>query len=493
MNLKLKKMKITLWAIFLPVTVLLLLIFLLLYHFGSVSRITAKSVVENDILTETENFASKVREELDIMTRMGIAFCEVMENWGGKSKEDILRRIGVLCEHSSAYMVVYCDENGKGFTHNDISVNVKKDEYLLKENAKNQYYAYLQRESIMKAEALISVIPLVTNNDTIDGYILMYYSVSHIRDLFTRSMPYDNTFMLFSVDDGLIITMKGLNEKPPVNVLLPAWFNQKEATLEGDTILEALMNKGRFSFFATVNERLNYVVCTPVNINDWYITVGYDNDLYNDKLDTEWSDIKKLISYLLIAILVFLISMIAITSTIYFIYNKKNKTLQIEANTDLLTTLYNKVTTEKKIKEYINKNSNLRAVLFILDVDDFKGINDTMGHQAGDEILKTFGNYLKKNLNENSIIGRVGGDEFFIFLTHIESGEELQIRIKHAYELIREFKDKNEMGLSATFSVGLACYPKDGNNFDTLFNAADQALYIAKKKGKNQMVQYSKH
>ena len=77
---------------------------------------------------------------------------------------------------------------------------------------------HLQRESIMKAEALISVIPLVTNNDTIDGYILMYYSVSHIRDLFTRSMPYDNTFMLFSVDDGLIITMKGLNEKPPVNV-----------------------------------------------------------------------------------------------------------------------------------------------------------------------------------------------------------------------------------------------------------------------------------
>ncbi|MBA4685600.1 MAG: GGDEF domain-containing protein [Candidatus Galacturonibacter soehngenii] len=491
MNNKVRKTYIAVWVVFLPVTVLLIMIFILLYNFSITSEKAARSVVEDDLLVETQNFALQIHEELDIMTRMGIAFRDMFANMQYMNQREQLKVIGALCNNSNAYMVVYCDTKGIGFTHNGIKVNVKKDDLLLKQDVDKQYYAYLQKESIMQAEAVVSVIPIM-KNENIDGYILMYYSVSHIRKLFTKLIPYDDTFMLYSVDDGLIITTEGLKNEPPSDTMLIKWFQQLDDTFDYDRIREAALNKKEFSFSLTMDKGSKFVIGIPVGISDWYVTVGYEKDLYEQKLTNEWIDIKKLIQYLLVLIFIFLFFMLGTMAIIYLVYNKHNRKLQVAAKTDLLTKLYNKITTEDKIKEYIEDKSNLGGILFILDVDNFKEINDSKGHSAGDEVLKKLGSYLKESLKGHNIMGRVGGDEFFVFITDIKTKEEQEMQTKRVYEIFRGFANSGGIAESVTFSVGCAWYPKDAQDFETLFKAADQALYEAKEKGKDQLVRYQR-
>lgn len=490
MENKIKKTYRTVSVIFLPIMILLVMIFILLYNFGSTTEKIARSVVEEDLYIETENFAVNIQEELDIMTRMGKAFSDIMGNLSIQSQKDTLQMIRTLRDNSSAYMVVYCDENGIGFTQTDIKVNINKSKLVLKENETKQYYTYLQQDNIMQAEAIVSVIPIV-KNDKIDGYILMYYSVSHVRKLFEKNSQYQDTFMIFSADNKTVITTSGLQKEIKEGTTLLELLSQLDEGKDLNKAKEDILNIVGTSFQATIGDESKYVICIPIQINDWYITIGYEKEQYEQRLTKEWLNTRTLITYLLVLIFTFIGVMLGITFVIYRIYNKHNLKLQEAAYRDLLTELYNKVTTENKIKKYIKEYPNLGAVLFILDIDNFKEINDSMGHAAGDEVLRSLGHYLKTTLGDKNIIGRVGGDEFFVFIIELYTQECWEKETDSVYQIFRNFSEKGGLLKDVTFSVGAAWYPKDANSFETLFQAADQALYEAKKKGKNQMVKYN--
>ena len=177
-----------------------------------------------------------------------------------------------------------------------------------------------------------------------------------------------------------------------------------------------------------------------------------------------------------------------------YISNKKNdetdRILREKADTDLLTGLNNKLATERKIKEYMEQNPDSIAMMFVLDIDNFKKINDTMGHAFGDEVLKTLGRTLSPIFRVTDIVGRTGGDEFTIFLKFLQSEDNT---LKEAKKLVNFFKDFTAgeyVKYSATASIGAAVFPADGKDFETLYKAADKALYKAKKRGKNQLAFY---
>jgi diguanylate cyclase (GGDEF)-like protein len=124
-----------------------------------------------------------------------------------------------------------------------------------------------------------------------------------------------------------------------------------------------------------------------------------------------------------------------------------------------------------------------------LDLDDFKKLNDTYGHQAGDEVLKNFGRILQENMRQEDSAFRYGGEEFAI----IASGDkEKNIKLfidrirKQVKEEIITFEDNK---ISFTFSAGISCVQKNFSKND-LINAADQALYHAKKHGKDRVIVY---
>lgn len=478
-----------LWMIFLPVTILLVLIIILLYNFGITSKKTAKSVVEDEMTMDVIDFSSQICEELDFMTRMGIAFRDSLNLMSVKEPNDAMQMMGALCDNSNAYMVVYCDEKGIGVTQSGIKVNVAKDNFLQSAKGNEQYYAYIQKEKIMQAEAVVSVIPIIKEEKT-EGYILMYYSVSRIRKLFELNTADENAFLIFSVDDGVVITTDGLKEEIPQETTLEQLLLKLDPEAEVNKVAGAVEKQKSLSSTINMEGGSRYVIYSPIGINDWYIAIGFEEALFNQKLTDEWGSMRNLITYLLVLIFAFVFGMIAITLVMNLVHLKNNKNLQMEVDMDPLTGLYNKMATEREIKKYMKDNPNLGCILFVLDVDDFKGINDNMGHLAGDAVLKSIGQYMKENFDERSIVGRAGGDEFIIFVREVTSEQAFKKEIQKVSEIFKIFPKLENQEILISASIGAAVYPKDAGNFEELYKAADSALYKAKANGKNQLMQY---
>ena len=154
---------------------------------------------------------------------------------------------------------------------------------------------------------------------------------------------------------------------------------------------------------------------------------------------------------------------------------------------DQLTHAYNRT----KLEEVIKTEPNIYA-LAILDLDDFKYINDALGHSLGDELLKYIAKVMKETLLPNHVFGRLGGDEFGILFKDLVSEAEVNQCLDKLAKALGEAWQVYHYQFSLRFSVGLALYKKHGRDFQSLIRAADIALYKAKAEGKNRRVWYDK-
>lgn len=171
-------------------------------------------------------------------------------------------------------------------------------------------------------------------------------------------------------------------------------------------------------------------------------------------------------------------------------YKREVERLESMAMRDALTGVYNKISTASVICKYMEEHREGTHVLLMIDIDDFKKINDKYGHMKGDSVLtKVIDEIIR--IFPKDIIGRIGGDEFVVFLGNIESMEKIICVARELQERLRVNYTEDNTHINATASIGLAIYPKDGNDYTTLLEHADEALYRVKEKGKNSFELYS--
>jgi diguanylate cyclase (GGDEF)-like protein/PAS domain S-box-containing protein len=162
-----------------------------------------------------------------------------------------------------------------------------------------------------------------------------------------------------------------------------------------------------------------------------------------------------------------------------------------KARRDSLTNIYNKVTTEQEIKDYIDGSGKDSTHAFmIIDVDDFKGINDKLGHIVGDETLRIISDKLKKMFRTSDIVGRIGGDEFVVFAKDITSEQMAFEKAEAICSIFRDTYVGENKEYKVSGSVGITIYPKDGLSYQELYKKADIALYHVKGKGKDNYTLY---
>lgn len=155
---------------------------------------------------------------------------------------------------------------------------------------------------------------------------------------------------------------------------------------------------------------------------------------------------------------------------------------------DSLTTLYNRRTMKNMIEEILNKpveNSTYFHAFLLLDLDNFKMLNDMFGHVVGDTALKEIADKLVKHFKENGIIGRLGGDEFIIFIKNLTSIKELKNIINVALKDLTITYTYSGISVAISASIGVTLVPKDGNSFQELYKKSDTALYYVKNNKKN--------
>ncbi len=167
----------------------------------------------------------------------------------------------------------------------------------------------------------------------------------------------------------------------------------------------------------------------------------------------------------------------------------KNRTLLKLANTDHLTKINNRKSIEKCLKKELKRAEryNRQLSLIMLDVDDFKKINDTYGHSAGDKVLRQLSKIISSAIRDTDHFGRWGGEEFIIVLTETDL-ENAVILAKKIRMLLStaEFEGCDKV----TCSIGVTQY-LHGDDYDTLINHADVAMYKAKNSGKDKVISSS--
>ncbi len=160
-----------------------------------------------------------------------------------------------------------------------------------------------------------------------------------------------------------------------------------------------------------------------------------------------------------------------------------------EASKDSATGLMNK----RAIMEYsahkLNEDKNKRLSLLVIDIDDFKSINDNYGHLFGDQVILRIAEILKRVVSTRGTVARFGGDEFVLLLENCDNEAIGYILQTVCSEIGLLFADEHSE-LNITISVGISNYPQDGNSYEELFLKADKALYIAKANGKNNYIIY---
>ncbi len=169
----------------------------------------------------------------------------------------------------------------------------------------------------------------------------------------------------------------------------------------------------------------------------------------------------------------------------------KQKRLEVLSRTDLLTNCLNKITTENNVRDILENSPASYHALFIIDVDDFKSVNDDLGHYFGDIVLSDIAKNLHANFRGMDIIGRIGGDEFLVFIKDIADERVVKSKAKAIADAFKNSFSGQNKDYKVSGSIGVALYPQHARTYEGLYKCADKALYSSKSEGKDRYTIYS--
>ena len=220
--------------------------------------------------------------------------------------------------------------------------------------------------------------------------------------------------------------------------------------------------------------------------------VIYDFNVYEDKWRLEilsksgFYNNSNLI-YMFIGGVIIVLLLTGLTVALISI-NENRKLFKKLAVTDTLTGIYNRLGFNRQVEQYMRQNPQKHCVVAMLDIDDFKLVNDVYGHAAGDGVLQKLAESMKQYFSKDVILGRNGGDEFCIFMPDC-TAVEVKPFLKKFTEETRNFYCKGEAH-TFTISLGYAEYPVLADECSKLVRCADMALYAVKMRGKNGCMAY---
>lgn len=170
---------------------------------------------------------------------------------------------------------------------------------------------------------------------------------------------------------------------------------------------------------------------------------------------------------------------------------KQANKLQEKADCDSLTKLLNKATAKKQTESYLNSFPNgAYCALLIIDLDNFKQVNDNYGHMFGDKVLLKTAEEIRNSFRSRDLVARIGGDEFMVLMKDIANEELVKERCAKLLETFRNFRFEEHKEYEISCSIGVALSPHHATSYEDLFKLADTAMYDAKKQGKNNYALY---
>ena len=478
------------WVV--PSVILILVISVMMFSFSSKSSADASDMVSRNLIKSAQGYGESFIGELETLNKVASPFCILLEQNTDLGEKQVSDMAEILYTCTDAYQVIICDTDGQGVDHMRGAASVGNEEYFQSIcQSDTLSYVHVEQEQAGSSVPRDSIVVVRRVKREVGlYYMLLYYSMDKFTDLMTKSDFDANSFLTLIDAEGNILGTSGAVDSKLLMGDNLLQIIEKENATDTRSIRNRMDNGSRGTTPVTVSGESCTLAYVPFGANRWEIVIGVSQSYVNRQVNLQWQNTKKMMLYLIIAIVVFICLIVIVNIIGKIRNNEKKKELENKADTDLLTGLTNKLATERKIKDFMSHNPNTQSMLFILDVDNFKKINDTMGHAFGDEVLRSLGQQITAIFRASDIIGRVGGDEFMIFLKNIADDDTIRKEARKVENFFRNFQAGEYVKYAATASIGVAIFPQEGSDFESLYKAADQGLYKAKKRGKNQLAFY---
>ena len=464
-----------------PLIVLFSVLAVLFANFSKSVNARIASNFERNMQNEVELYAAKLGQEFEKIHTVGKMICSIASSGTGQPGE-VKELLNLAVEQTGVYEALVCRPDGSAILHDGRTLLLKDaDYYEWVSEVTQSSYRYVSNDGITGTDAVLMVVPAEGQEQK----IVMYYPIQKIRGMIVMKDAFDSaTFATLLDENGHVIVTT--DETSAFFKTRDFWVNVDKTDQTKATIARQKAGAGQTGCLAvTADGEERTVVYAPAG--KWSLVAGV-NQTYVDNMEQRQA--KKLmsrLSWIIFTTTLGVLLIVAINFMARITAAKSNKQLKEKADSDLLTGLGNKLATERRIKEYMANYPNSLAVMFVLDIDNFKKINDTMGHAFGDEVLRELGKQIGVNFRVTDIIGRTGGDEFTIFLKNLKDDSNTIREAQKLEYFFKHFQVGDYVKYSATASIGAAVFPADGSDFETLYKAADAALYKAKKRGKNQL------
>ena len=376
-------------------------------------------------------------------------------------------------EMLTAFLV--SEKSRKYYTHNGFLEDIKKD------NPNNQWY--FEFKDIPKSHeinldfndnytnTLIMFINFKIYDDNYNfmGSTGIGLEISYIDEMLRMFKKNYNLNVYFLNEDGKIVLTRQDKDAPKYIDDMPKLKAHKDKILSKNTdIIEYSKNNEEYILKTKYIPELDIYLVVEAKLNDFA----------KEATQVFYINLALSLSFTLIFSII-----------IMYVLKKYHKKLERLADFDSLTQIPNRRNFDKQFSRFLDlhKRDERPICLVFIDIDDFKTINDELGHQIGDEVLIQTAKILSKSIRKTDLISRWGGEEFVIaFLdTHINDAHTITQKIREAIEKNEDLK--NSVGYNITASFGLtACNEYD--TIDTVILRADKAMYEAKQHGKNRVV-----
>ena len=408
-------------------------------------NVVQASVEKNSRETLITNVTQQ-SERLNTILNINYSYLNVLAQELSKSEdlfsENNISLIKAFMENTDLNRTAIIDSDGNALYDNNVVKNVAHRRYF-KESMQGKQFI-----GVVGGSYNVTKLGNMLFDDLFNGQGKSFI-VDQDGNLITRDKKYEKKHNIKTIDN-----LFGICDEKEVKTD----FNQQESDL---IQIQTKKNKSL------------YLAYSPLKINDWMICyivpvhVAQESYTFIKHYET---------------LLATFLGLIVLSLMIYLAHSnsRENKYLIHLSEIDPLTSVFNKETTQKLIDQKLKNHEHF--CFLILDVDDFKSVNDNYGHAIGDKVLKNLSDLFKNHFRQTDIVGRIGGDEFIIL---IEDEHIAESRIQSLLKKVNELKIEELQDFKLSISVGMAFAPSNGTTFMELYRHADHALYQTKRTGKN--------
>ena len=435
-------------------------------------NVVQSSIEKNSRETLITNVTQQ-SEHLNTILNINYSYLNVLAQELSKSEdlfsENNISLIKAFMENTDLHRTAIIDSDGNALYDNNVVKNVAHRRYFKESMQGKQSLSDPLESSVDQQTRVILSVPIYKNNQVV-GVVGGSYNVTKLGNMLFDDL-FDGQGKSFIVDqDGNLITRDKKYEKKHNIKTIDNLFDicdEKEVKTDFNQQESDLIQ------IQTKKNKSLYLAYSPLKINDWMICyivpvhVAQESYTFIKHYET---------------LLATFLGLIVLSFMIYLAHSnsRENKYLIHLSEIDPLTSVFNKETTQKLIDQKLKNHEHF--CFLILDVDDFKSVNDNYGHAVGDKVLKNLSDLFKNHFRQTDIVGRIGGDEFIIL---IEDEHIAESRIQSLLKKVNALKIEELQDFKLSISVGMAFAPSNGTTFMELYRHADHALYQTKRTGKN--------